>query len=197
MKKENDLTPAALNAAASGNLENFLAASTPGGIERQEARGQQSLITNSTLPKDIVPKEKAILEACGVKFGDDADDIFVNVELPAGWKKQATEHSMWNDLLDEKGRKRAAIFYKAAFYDRSAKLHLNRRYSVRQDYKRREEKKELVAHVLDGDRVIFVTPMVLEPEEKSWEAARAQESVASAWLTLHFPEWKNAGAYWD
>ena len=31
---------------------------------------------------------------------------------------------MWSDLLDDKGVKRGSIFYKAAFYDRSAFLRL-------------------------------------------------------------------------
>ena len=48
------------------------------------------------------------------------DDLFTDVKLPQGWRIQPTNHSMWSDLLDEAGVKRAAIFYKAAFYDRSA-----------------------------------------------------------------------------
>ena len=45
------------------------------------------------------------------------------VKLPAGWKKQATDHSMWSKLLDESGAVVASIFYKAAFYDRIAEMN--------------------------------------------------------------------------
>jgi hypothetical protein len=120
-KKKNGgihMTPAAMAAALAGDLPNAIAATTPGGIEAQESRAQQSLINNAELPKEC--DNWAALEAAGVKRLGDADDLFVNVQLPPGWRKQATDHSMWSDLLDEKGSKRAAIFYKGAFYDRRA-----------------------------------------------------------------------------
>ena len=44
--------------------------------------------------------------------------------MPNGWKKQATDHSMWSELIDDKGKVRATIFYKAAFYDQRAFLNL-------------------------------------------------------------------------
>ena len=43
--------PAAIIALAQGDIENALIAATPGGIEAQEARGQQEFAANSTLPK--------------------------------------------------------------------------------------------------------------------------------------------------
>ena len=44
--------------------------------------------------------------------------------LPPGWSRQGSDHAMWAHLLDEHGRQRVGIFYKAAFYDRSAHMHL-------------------------------------------------------------------------
>jgi hypothetical protein len=89
-------------------------------IMDQEKTGQESFVESTTLPTVISGKE--ILEAAGVKFlglvEDDA--LFQYVQLPAGWKKVATDHSMWSTLVDEKGRERASIFYKAASYDRRA-----------------------------------------------------------------------------
>lgn len=89
-------------------------------IMDQESAGQQSFVSNDTLPTDLRGKE--ILEAAGVKFLGvvEDDDMFQYVELPDGWKKVPTDHSMWSNLVDEQGRVRASIFYKAAFYDRSA-----------------------------------------------------------------------------
>ena len=56
----------------------------------------------------------------GVVYGEDVDDLFVNVTLPPSWQVNPTDHSMWSELVDSDGVVRAQIFYKAAFYDRSA-----------------------------------------------------------------------------
>lgn len=104
-----------------------------GAIERQEARGQRELIQSEVLPTEGLG---LVAETLGVKIGSqvDGDPIFTHVELPKGWKKAATNHSMWSKLIDDRGRERAAIFYKAAFYDRSAHIRLTNRYRVGQDY---------------------------------------------------------------
>jgi hypothetical protein len=117
------MSAAALGALAAGDIENFYVAGTPGGIEAQEKAGQVAFETSETLPKDC-PKEA--LEKLGFVFGEEADDIFVKVKFPDGWKKRATGHSMWTDLLDETGKKRGSIFYKAAFYDRKADMTLDK-----------------------------------------------------------------------
>lgn len=98
---------------------------TPSMIEAQEAQGQRELINSAQLPVDIDPISRAKLESAGVVFGavSKGDPMFRTATLPAGWRKAATSHSMWSDLLDENGDKRAAIFYKAAFYDRSAHMY--------------------------------------------------------------------------
>lgn len=89
-------------------------------IYAQEAAGQKSFVGSTTLPTEVQRKE--LLEAAGVKFLGpvEGDNLFQYVELPEGWQKQPTDHSMWSKLVDEQGRERASIFYKAAFYDRRA-----------------------------------------------------------------------------
>lgn len=121
---------AALAAASRGDLANALVASTPGGIERQEAAGQRTLVDSAMLPKEISGATREQLTALGFKFGADVDELFVTCELPPGWTTRGTDHSMHSDLLDEQGRKRAGIFYKAAFYDRRADMSMERRYRV-------------------------------------------------------------------
>lgn len=127
-ERKRVLTPAALSAALDGDFGNFLAATTPGGIEAQEAAGQAALVASDTLPTDLGwgdhIRDRAILEAAGVQFLGvcENDPLFQRVILPAGWKKVPTDHSMWSKLVDETGRERAAIFYKAAFYDRKAHM---------------------------------------------------------------------------
>ncbi len=204
MSNKADLTPAAIVAALGGNSENFVAAMTPGGIERQEAKGQQDFVAAETLPTDMGrsgtnPDVKSILESWGFKFLGlvPGDPIFQRVEFPSGWKKEATDHSMWSHLIDEKGRKRGAIFYKAAFYDRSAHLSLNRRFLILCDYDRLDKKHEIVMKVMDGDDVIFSTDVVSEPAERRWEVTDAQTSIAKQWLEERFPDFENPAAYWD
>ncbi len=102
-------------------LLNLLTLMEPNGIEKQEARGQRQLLASQKLPKDGPWTEATAL---GFVRGKDVDDLFCEATLPAGWQKQGTDHSMWSDIVDAEGKKRAAIFYKAAFYDRSAHWYL-------------------------------------------------------------------------
>jgi hypothetical protein len=93
-------------------------------IEEQEKRGQQELVNSSQLPVKLGIRgdAKQEYEKRGIKvLGPSAGDpLFYDVELPAGWQTKATDHSMWNHLLDAEGEKVAEYFYKAAFYDRDA-----------------------------------------------------------------------------
>ena len=75
-------TPAVIVAAATGNISNVIAASTQGGIERQEAQGQRDMIRNARLP---IPRkdDKQIFEKMGIVFKD-KEGLFFNVELPTG-----------------------------------------------------------------------------------------------------------------
>ncbi len=136
-KKGLEMTPTALAAALSGDMENAIAASTPGGIEAQEAKGQEQLVNSTNMPKRLQAYREffgendatVFYKKWGCKIGKDVDEIFIEVELPKGWTKESTDHSMWSVLRDEKGRQRAMIFYKAAFYDRSAELSPDVRFS--------------------------------------------------------------------
>lgn len=101
-------------------------------IERQEAMGQQSLINSIVLPINKAEDWKT-LKRWGVQQLDKVDSLFCNAVLPEGWQKVATDHSMWSNLLDDRGLIRASIFYKAAFYDRDAFINAsgNRFYASR------------------------------------------------------------------
>jgi len=104
-------------AAALGNPAGF--------IEASEARGQQELLESDVLPVDMSPSREAF-ERAGFKFGEPVQDdpIFVKATLPTGWSRKGSDHSMWTYIVDEQGRERVSIFYKAAFYDRSAHMSL-------------------------------------------------------------------------
>jgi hypothetical protein len=112
-------------------------------------------------PDDV----KGVLQGYGVVFEDQlpkdhglrgSDDLFQVVILPPGWKKEATSHSMWNNLVDDRGLVRATFFYKAAFYDRDAFLNLSRRFradSHQDDYSDRES--PAIPVINDGNKIIW------------------------------------------
>lgn len=96
-----------------------------GHIEAMEAAGQRQLVASEVLPTDCGGKDKYI--ELGFTFGDpvEGDKMFMAATLPEGWKRKGSEHAMWSYIEDERGIERVSIFYKAAFYDRSAHMGLN------------------------------------------------------------------------
>lgn len=98
-------------------------------ITGMEAAGQAQLVHSELLPIQLRGGDKAAFEALGFVFGETVDDLFRKATLPAGWTKVATDHSMWSKVLDELGRERVSVFYKAAFYDRDAFMRLATVYS--------------------------------------------------------------------
>jgi hypothetical protein len=175
-------------------LENLIVASTPGGIEAQEASEQRRAVAAQRLPKEGTSgASRAAWERMGFAFGNDADDLFVNVAFPKGWRLQATDHSMWNHLLDDKGRQRASMFYKGAFYDRKAHVHLDRRYSV-------DAYHDEGVVALDCGAVVrnFGTlPKQKGYDRAVYERRGAMRKEAEAWLTAEHPDWEDPLAYWD
>jgi hypothetical protein len=190
------ITPASLSALAKGDMENFLVASTPGGIEAQEAAGQATLVASAQLPKEIRGATREQLEAIGFKFGADVDELFVAVTLPPGWKKVATDHSMHSDLTDDKGRIRAGIFYKAAFYDRRASVSFDPRYSENHYAECSENADVYQVQTEDAGRQMHVFGTYAGGRE-GWDECSRLEGLARAWLDEHYPDWRNALAYWD
>jgi hypothetical protein len=89
-----------------------------------ERAGQHELVHSDSLPSDC--RDKAAFEALGFTFGDPdpSDPLFMPATLPEGWEKRATDHSMGSVITDHLGRERVSVFYKAAFYDRSAHMSL-------------------------------------------------------------------------
>ena len=93
-------------------------------IERQERDGQSQIVNSDRLPTKC--GDHAPWLALGFTFGDPdpSDPLFMPATLPPGWKRKATDHSMGSVIVDTLGRERVSIFYKAAFYDRSAHMSL-------------------------------------------------------------------------
>lgn len=198
------ITPAALSALAKGDMQNAMIASTPGGIERQEKDGQIEQSFLDTLPKHLKREQ---FEALGFKFLGDHDDIFLNVKFPKGWRKSPTDHSMWTDIIDAQGRKRGAIFYKAAFYDRSAHAHLTCRFTqsdlcYRGDHPKSAPGQRIVVDGATGE-IVFRSDEIARPapndadRERFWKADDASRSKVQAWLEQNKPDYQNPLAYWE
>ena len=105
------------------DLGAFLAAAQIAGasaaIEHVERQGQLDFV----LDDDFMPVngDWNALEAFGFAGPEPTDDaLFARTALPAGWTKAAEEHEMGSVVLDERGVPRVSVFYKAAFYDRTA-----------------------------------------------------------------------------
>lgn len=213
------ITPAAFGAAMRGDIDNFMVAMTPGGIEAQEAQGQRDLVKSERLPKDINDHRfrgkdvKEVYALAGIEVLGEYDNIFLNVKFPAGWKLAPTDHSMWSKLLDEKGRERAAIFFKAAFYDYNAHFSFTPRfratvepedaYKTDVSYEERE-KMPRFGRVYDGGTVVFQTEGIqLEPSSReNWEKRDAQgkelRTAAENWLRENgYPEFGDPLKYWE
>jgi hypothetical protein len=97
-------------------------------IEAQEKQGQAQLVASEMLPTRVLHCTDADFAALGFRFGapDPGDPMFRPATLPEGWKKVSSDHDMWSYVVDTLGRRRVAIFYKAAFYDRSAHMRVER-----------------------------------------------------------------------
>ena len=92
-------------------------------IEAQESAGQTAAVASGRLPTRGLTE---VATELGITIIGPTCDLFSEVQLPEGWTIRATDHSMWNEVLDDKGEVRATYFYKAAFYDRDAFINLKR-----------------------------------------------------------------------
>ena len=186
-------------------MQFFMEASLTGdpskAIENQEKRGQMTEAKRQTLPRDMQNVTQEQMESLGFVFGEQADDLFVYVTFPNGWKKEPTSHSMHTDIVDDKGRRRGGIFYKAAFYDRSAHMYLSVRYSYGTqpvdgwiNHDPNEDRK--VAYVDDcGTRIFESEPVEIGRGE--YEKKQELEQLAKQWIEEHFPLHNDPTAYWD
>jgi len=174
------------------NLDNLLAVMPPGGIEAQEKSGQMAELERQTLPLGIFPS-KSTWESLGFIFHDPINDLFVSVDFPSGWKKRATDHSMWTNIIDAEGRNRGAIFYKAAFYDQSAHASLTRRFSVSKYAEHNATQlKTVIYDATNQSEILFGIR-----DQTSFSLGNQHEAEAEAWLDEHYPDWKNPIAYWN
>ena len=106
----------------------FLGTALSGGpaaaIEAQEAAGQREMVNSTVIPTKVLHSTEKDLTDLGFTLGPvvEGDPMFREATLPDGWKREGSNHSMWSYIVDQLGRRRCSIFYKAAFYDRDAHI---------------------------------------------------------------------------
>lgn len=191
--------PAAFAAAARGDFVNALVAATPGGIERQEAAGQQAITESFTqIPKKGL--DRPTFEKLGFAFGEDVDDLFVAVTPPTGWTLRPTEHSMHNEIVDAGGHVRGRVFYKAAFYDRRADVRLVPRFTVETQRENPDDwnSRTRAAAI---DHKLGVVMQATEwtdnvPGRAGYERQNAAETGMRQWLSALYPNFGDVG-HWD
>ena len=179
----------------------------PNAIEQQEAQGQKELIASSQLPR-ICNSPRGInateqYHKMGIKTftSSKGDDLFIGVSLPARWQLKETDHSMWNNLMDDKGRKRAMIFYKAAFYDRDSFINFETRYFTKRQYFKEEVNQETgkewddaqTLSVIDGN----TGEAIWTSEKHFYRDNEKYSQQAAGWLKENFPAWEDINKYWD
>ena len=193
----------------------WLYGQAPSEIEAQERKGQKELEQAQQLPRRTARGDAAEnYNRMGIDVIEGNDPIFITVRLPHKWRIVPTNHSMWSDLVDNKNRKRARIFYKAAFYDRSSHIVLLTRFDVTFDQERTDSYDPYiigtlpsVGRVLDGGKTVFETiprPFTMTYSDKTksewWAAYGVYRSKILAqcrrWLNARYPNWDSPFTYW-
>lgn len=161
---------------------------------------------NKIVTQNNIQYTKQQYEKMGIVIVDEYDDLFYNVELPEGWQIKATDHSMWNNLVDNKGRKRAQFFYKAAFYDRDAFINFNTRFHVDVEHTAPYSsdydvwaQSDYQGTIKDGEDVIFSTECVpvtgsYTEDDKVKDALRKK---LDEYMDENYPNYTDINAYWD
>lgn len=173
-------------------------------IEHQERQGQSEIVgqTGNAIQLPVQGSGNPLLNKW-IRFGDvvSVDPIFRTAILPEGWRLERTDHHLWSNVIDDKGRKRAEVFYKAAFYDRSSFMRPTQRYQVQIDYEVANKTGDLVACVTDANTEIFRTnihPTVKYRGEGYHAAMEALEAEAKVWLEANHPDAYNKETYgWE
>ena len=167
-------------------------------IENMEADGQRELVKEggTRLPTELGYGTTVVhLLELGFILGTpvEGDPLFRDGALPDGWRITPTEHTMHSNILDDTGRTRGSIFYKAAHYDRHAILSLIVRYTLRREYPEKYTGEEPVkSGAWDAETETFV----FLSAEHAPGGTHPEEERARLWLAGNYPDNQNPCNYW-
>lgn len=131
-------------------------------ITTGEKMAQTELVSSASIPVKgnsygSGDTEWDVLTKWGVKVLKPEDKWMWICELPPGWKKERTDHSMWSNLVDNQGRVRATMFYKSTFgFTEDAFVSTSTRFSTcyeRDDWD--DEKAPYIPVIKDGGKIVW------------------------------------------
>lgn len=157
----------------------------------------------------LAPSSIEALEEAGFEFGDRIDDLFWEVSLPNGWRKEPTDHSMWTIVYGPDDGERARVFYKAAFYDRAAHFFLECRYRCQLTFQSAETVCGAPDYDIDYDdqrnkQVLYDRlneEIVRDSGEwirrDAWRGRDDQRYELEQWADEHMPGWDHCLKSWN
>lgn len=170
----------------------------PSAVEMQERDGQMEMGQPGQLPTEGLDRElcgRIGIRIIGVVKGD---ELFTEVVLPEGWEVRPADDSRWTVLVDDRGRERAQMFYKAAFYDRKAHIRFERRFTAHGEPTNGYDSDSFmtdnrVGIVRDCGNEIYRTDEVRHDDP----VAGGLRGQAEAWLDERHSDWRDPAAYWS
>lgn len=168
-------------------------------IEMQEAHGAASVRNSQQIPRDNPGRE--VLASLGIEVGEDDpnDRLFVNATFPGGWHRVATGSAYWTHFVPPWSVGPVLkVFYKAAFYDRSAAMHIGDRYDIT-GWSDDNETKLNVMRVRDlgTGETLFTTPIVRKGTSNQWRDEDDARAVCVKWANDNLPEgWDKPATAW-
>jgi hypothetical protein len=165
-------------------------------IEAQEDAGQAVFVVSESLPIDGTAGYETELRKLGFVLGEPADELFMHAKLPQGWRKAPTEHSMHSSVLDDRGRCRGAVFYKAAFYDRRACVRWLPAVQCVVEPEG-ECSEAYIGRVLLQEQEVHRTERMLAARGDAYNVRMAIYCEAELWAMEHYPDMDNPFAYWS
>lgn len=186
-------------------MTTWLLGGNPVSIEEQEKRGQDELCNSCQLPTKLSSTlsiaAEEYYEALGIKVLRESkgDKLFYDVVMPKDWSIQHTEHSMWSNLVDNKNRIRATIFYKAAFYDRDAYIIQQNFVQVEKDFIKDDAQYACYSDRRCVLKVVNANGEILkQSNEMPYSASESTFDEYRQFILDKYPDMQtNPTAYWD
>lgn len=144
------------------------------------------------------------------------DDLFMDIIFPTGWTRDGNGHALHSYVLDDKGRKRIHVFYKAASHDRRALIDIECRYKSgvetvlpegerRSDwYYKNQNHLPQYGYIKDADTIIWKTEVLTPIVGAKYGMTGCYlthftdlDIQAKLKLTELYPAWIDPFAYWD
>lgn len=157
--------------------------------------------------KNNLEYTKQQYEKMGIVILEEYDSLLYRVQLPEGWKLVPTGHHLWNDIFDDKGRKRISYFYKAAFWDRDAFSNFVCRYGFTiqpfdeynsdATYEERMFKPWRLYVTDNGEKIKLLKEVTVSTKSEYYKLEDELKNIGIQYMNENYPEWKDINAYWN